>query len=79
MWCMNDVIHEGMPRVSFTISFNCLADLVYNNYVGILLFFQRRIWGFIPRKISPKTALILHFMDFVRNLDSHTGPDSKYN
>ena len=28
VWCRNDVICEGMPEASFTISFNCLTDLV---------------------------------------------------
>ena len=79
VWCMNDVIREGMPEASFTISFNCLADLVsiimleyYYSFKGI----GRGSGGLPPEKFLQKCFNLVHFS----NLDSHTGPDhSKYN
>ena len=78
MWCMNDVIMiwEGMPVASFTI---CLADLVsiimleyYYSFKGI----GRGSGGLPPEKFLQNCFNLVHFMDFVSNLDSHT---SKYN
>ena len=57
-----------------TISFNCLADLVS---IIMLEYYYKGI----GRGVTPRKFLfnLVHFMDFVSNLDSRTGPDSKYN
>ena len=68
---MNNVIHEGMPEASFTISFNCLADLVSKLCWNIIILLKALEGGL--------GVNFVHFMDFMSNLDSHTGPDSKYN
>ena len=52
--CMNGVIHEGMPGASFTISFNCLADLVSIIMLVLSMALEGGL-GVYPRKISPKT------------------------
>ena len=65
---VNDVICEGMPGASFTISFNCLADLVSMALEGG---FTGQLY---PQKNFSKNCFnLVHFMDFVSNLDSHTG------
>ena len=79
VWCMNDVIREGMPEASFTIGSNCLADLVSIIMLEYYYSFKdigRGSGGLPPEKFLQKCFDLVHFMDFVSNLDS---PDSKYN
>ena len=47
----------------------------YFSFKGI----GKEVWRFTQKNFSKNSFNLVHFMDFVSNLGSHTGPDSNYN